>query len=33
MNVAALIGAKLTRELDKSSQPNGAPGYIQLVSA
>lgn len=32
MNVAALIGAKLTRELDKSSQPNGAPGYIQLVS-
>ena len=33
MNVAALLGAKLTREVDSSSNPNGAPGYIQLVTA
>ena len=33
MNVAALLGAKLTREVDQSSNPNGAPGYIQLVTA
>lgn len=33
MNVAALLGAKLTRELDTNSNPNGAPGYLQLVKA
>lgn len=33
MNVAALLGARLTREVDQSSNPNGAPGYIQLVTA
>ncbi len=33
MNVAALLGAKLTREVDSSSVANGAPGYLQLVKA
>ena len=33
MNVACLLGAKRTRELDSSSVANGAPGYLQLVSA
>lgn len=33
MNVAALLGSRLTREVDQSSKPNGAPGYIQLVTA
>ena len=33
MNVACLLGAKLTREVDSNSVANGAPGYIQLVTA
>lgn len=33
MNVAALLGAKLTREVDSNSVANGAPGYLQLVTA
>ena len=33
MNVACLLGAKLTREVDTNSVANGAPGYLQLVTA
>ena len=33
MNVAALLGAKLTREIIEGSNTNKAPGFIQLVTA
>ena len=33
MNVACLLGSKLTREVDSSSVANGAPGYIQLKTS